>query len=77
MSLVKVAAVIFLVSIPSSPTIKSPGFKSPNNCDVGLSEWIIGPSGVVSIIIPNGPAGAVTSKIISFLLIALMGEPKL
>ena len=58
MSRVNVAAVIFRVSTPSNPTIKSPGLTNPNSCDVGFNECIIGPSGVVSMIMPSGPGGA-------------------
>eukprot|EP00581_Thalassiosira_minuscula_P032348 CAMPEP_0183769156 /NCGR_PEP_ID=MMETSP0739-20130205/20839_1 /TAXON_ID=385413 /ORGANISM="Thalassiosira miniscula, Strain CCMP1093" /LENGTH=73 /DNA_ID=CAMNT_0026008675 /DNA_START=103 /DNA_END=321 /DNA_ORIENTATION=+ len=68
MSRVNVAAVMFRVSTPSNPTIKSPELTNPSNCDVGFRECIMGPSGVVSMMMPRGPGGAYTSKSLSFRL---------
>ncbi len=59
-SLVNVAAVMFRVSTPSRPTMRSPGSTNPSSCELGFNEWIMGPSGVVSIMVPNGPDGAYT-----------------
>jgi len=75
---VNVAAVMLRVFTPSNSTIESPGLTNPTNCDLGRSECIVGPSGVVSIMMPSGPGGAYTSYSWSFewLRVCTAVEPK-